>query len=57
MSKNDQAENPPEEARQQLEELQEIFPFFRSWRQIYAFVLIELGVLIVLFYLFSRMYA
>lgn len=29
-------------------------PFFESWRALYAIVLAELGVLIILFYLFMK---
>ena len=44
---------PPKDDNQ---ELQEIFPFFKSWNALYLFVLGELAVLILLFYLFSRAY-
>ena len=37
-------------------DLQSLFPPFKSWRQLYLFVLGELVLLIVLFYLFSRVF-
>lgn len=39
------------------EELRSVFPLFKNWKSLYAFVLGELLVLIVLFYLFSRAYS
>ena len=39
------------------EELRKVFPFFKNWRQLYLFVLGELLVLIVLFYLFSSYFS
>lgn len=36
------------------EELRRLFPLVKSWRHLYAFVLIELLVLIGLFYAFGR---
>lgn len=39
------------------QELREIFPLFKSWKALYLFVLAELGILILLFYLFSQAYA
>ena len=39
------------------EELQSVFPLFKSWGRLYTFVLAELAVLILLFYLFSKAYA
>jgi len=37
-------------------DLYEMFPLFKKWRNLYAFVLIELVILIILFYLFSQAY-
>lgn len=48
---NDEKENY---AQKELEELQQVMPFVKSWNQLYAFVLIELLVLIVFFYFFSQ---
>ena len=45
------------EAQQNKEDLKKILPFFKSWGQVYAFVLAELAVLIILFYLFSSTFA
>ncbi len=42
---------------EQEEGPQKIIPFFKSWRQLYIFVLVELAVLIVLFYIFSETYS
>ena len=39
------------------EQLRKILPFVPSWGVLYAFVLGELALLIVLFYLFSKNYA
>jgi len=39
------------------EDLHRIFPLFKTWRSLYMFVLGELVVLIILFYLFSRTFA
>jgi hypothetical protein len=41
----------------QDEELRKVLPFFKSWRGLYIFLLGELVVLIILFYLFSNHYA
>ncbi|MEM6631449.1 MAG: hypothetical protein AAF694_17340 [Bacteroidota bacterium] len=38
-------------------DLQSLFPLFKTWKQLYRFVLVELFALIVLFYLFSRAFA
>lgn len=38
-------------------ELREMFPFFKSWRSLYLFVLGELAVLIGLFYWFSQAFS
>jgi ATP/ADP translocase len=46
---------PPDEA-QEDEALRKLIPFFRNWRSFYLFVLGELLLLIVLFYLFSLPY-
>ena len=48
---------PPTDTEAENEELRRVIPFFSTWKQLYAFVLIELAVLIVLFYLFSRAFA
>ena len=45
----------PEE--DQDEELRKVLPFFKSWKSLYIFVIAELVVLILLFYLFSNHYA
>ncbi len=39
------------------QDLHEVFPLFKTWRGLYMFVLGELVVLIILFYLFSRTFA
>ncbi|MEZ4825687.1 MAG: hypothetical protein R3C61_05235 [Bacteroidia bacterium] len=39
------------------EDLRKIIPFVKSWRVLYAFVLGELLVLIILFYWFSKLVA
>lgn len=39
------------------EELRQLFPLAKRWRQLYAFVLIELVVLIGLFYWFGQAFA
>lgn len=41
----------------QDEELRKVLPFFKTWRSLYLFLLGELVVLIILFYLFSNHYA
>jgi len=46
-------ENDRDIPENENEELQKVFPFFKSWRGLYIFVLAELLVLILLFYLFS----
>lgn len=38
------------------EALRRVFPWFKNWRSLYRFVLGELVLLILLFYLFSRVY-
>jgi hypothetical protein len=38
-------------------ELHRVFPAFKRWKHLYAFILIELAVLIVLFYLFGKAFA
>ena len=48
---------PPQDTETEDEELRRVFPFFKRWRHLYAFVLGELLVLIVLFYFFSRAFA
>ncbi|MEM7373529.1 MAG: hypothetical protein AAF587_33190 [Bacteroidota bacterium] len=47
----------PDTIQDENQELQKIFPLFKSWKALYLFVLAELGILIVLFYLFSQAYA
>ncbi|MDP5171503.1 MAG: hypothetical protein NWR72_14755 [Bacteroidia bacterium] len=39
------------------QDLQQLFPFVKKWKTLYAFVLGELVVLIVLFYLFSHAFS
>ncbi|MEO0471727.1 MAG: hypothetical protein AAF206_19020 [Bacteroidota bacterium] len=39
------------------EDLRKIVPFLKTWRQLYIIILVELVVLIGLFYLFSQAYA
>lgn len=46
-----------EDSIDQNEELRKVFPFLKSWKVLYAFVLGELFVLIVLFYLFSQYFS
>lgn len=41
----------------QDEELRKVLPFFKTWRSLYIFLLGELVVLVILFYLFSNHYA
>ncbi len=48
---------PLDDLQQDQEELRSVFPLFKSWGQLYTFVLAELAVLILLFYLFSKAYA
>lgn len=43
--------------KEEEEDLKRLLPFARSWNAIYAFVIGELFVLIILFYLFSKYYA
>lgn len=45
------------QSQEEDQELQELFPFVKRWRSIYRFVLVELAVLIVLFYLLTRAFA
>jgi len=47
----------PTSSQEEQEELKQIFPFVKSWRQLYILVLTELAVLIVLFYIFSKIYS
>jgi ATP/ADP translocase len=47
----------PENDPHEEEDLKKVFPLFKSWSQLYIFVLAELAGLIVLFYLFSHAYA
>ena len=42
------------EREKENQELQELFPFVKRWRSLYLFVLVELIVLIGLFYWFSQ---
>ena len=49
-------EQPTSKSSQEDDE-QNIFPFFKTWKQLYIFVLAELAILIVLFYIFSQTYA
>ncbi|MEO1451724.1 MAG: hypothetical protein AAFV07_19500 [Bacteroidota bacterium] len=51
------SDHPPKPTPSEDEELREIFPLFKKWRHLYTFVLVELGVLIILFYLFSQAFA
>lgn len=46
-----------DESDSQDEELRQVFPFVKSWKALYAFVLGELFVLIILFYLFSQYFS
>ncbi|MEL6627229.1 MAG: hypothetical protein AAFQ83_08015 [Bacteroidota bacterium] len=45
------------EAVDENEELRRVFPFFKTWNGLYTFVIGELVVLIILFYLFSEAFA
>ena len=42
---------------EQNEELRQVFPFFKNWKALYRFVLIELAVVILLLYLFIRAFS
>lgn len=46
-----------EEQENQDQELQKIFPLFKTWNRLYLFVIGELIVLILLFYWFSRYFS
>lgn len=46
-----------EEEVQHEPDLSRVFPPFKKWRQVYAFVLLWLALLIAIFYLFTRYFA
>jgi hypothetical protein len=50
-------DTPQDHRAEENEELLAMFPLAKSWRSLYAFVLVELVVLIGLFALFSHAYA
>lgn len=45
------------EKQEENEELRKVFPFFKSWNQLYTFIIGELVVLIILFYFFSTAFS
>ncbi|MDX1909563.1 MAG: hypothetical protein SF053_21165 [Bacteroidia bacterium] len=45
---------PPADTPNPEEELRQLFPLARTWRQMYLFVLGELALTILLLYLFSQ---
>ncbi|MCB0841117.1 MAG: hypothetical protein R3B93_22525 [Bacteroidia bacterium] len=49
--------HPVEEENDQEDDVKKVFPFANSWNTIYAIVLGELVLLIILFYLFSNAYS
>jgi hypothetical protein len=49
--------NPEQPAAEAAREADERPPFGRSWTALYAVVLVNLAVLVVLFYLFTRAFA
>lgn len=51
------AHNPENKAEQEDVEVQKVFPPFRSWKQVYALVLLWLLVLIGLFWAFTRYFS
>lgn len=50
-------EQPDQSPVDENEELRKVFPFFKTWNGLYTFVIGELVVLIILFYLFSEAFA
>ena len=53
----DNQANASYESSHEEEGVKSVFPFFKSWKQAYIFVLAELAALIILFYTFSHAYA
>jgi hypothetical protein len=48
------SKHPAENSKQSLEEPGDHVPWLRSWPRLYALVLGELAILVVLFYLFTK---